>query len=105
MLSLYPSSLRRSRPLAPSLAGTMSKNTQGADFRKVDVDELDDEMYRDDPDTGAGEEDEAAVEVSKREQEVKRLTATYPPEREGRGGRRVCTTLDVVIVPVLSLAQ
>lgn len=60
----------------------MSKNTASAAFRKVDVDELDDEQYRDDPET-AGEEDEAATQVSRREQEVKKFTSRYPPCQMG----------------------
>lgn len=55
----------------------MSKNTASAAFRNVDVDELDDEQYRDEPET-AGEEDEAASQVSRREQEVKKFTSRYP---------------------------
>ena len=54
----------------------MSKNTLSTDFRKVDVDELDEEKYRDDPETS--EVSNEADQVARREQEVKRLTQRYP---------------------------
>lgn len=54
----------------------MSKNTLSTDFRKVDVDELDEEKYRDEPDTT--ETSNEPDQVARREQEVKRLTQRYP---------------------------
>ena len=54
----------------------MSKNTLSTGFRKVDVDELDEEQFKDEPDV-TGEHDEPD-HVAQREQEVKKLTQTYP---------------------------
>ena len=48
----------------------MSKNTRSAEFRKVDVDELDDEQYQDDPEEIADSDD---CKVQQREQEIKKL--------------------------------
>ena len=53
----------------------MSKNTRSAEFRKVDVDELDDEQYRDDPEEVADSDDS---KVQQREQEIKKLMQSYP---------------------------
>ena len=53
----------------------MSKNTREANFRKVDVDELDEEQFRDDADT---EEDQSDQKIGQREAEVKSLTSRYP---------------------------
>lgn len=52
----------------------MSKNTREANFRKVDVDELDEEQYRDDAEV---EEDQSG-QIGQREAEVRKLTSKYP---------------------------
>lgn len=52
----------------------MSKNTREANFRKVDVDELDEEQYRDDAEV----EEDQSDQIGQREAEVKRLTSSYP---------------------------
>lgn len=52
----------------------MSKNTRSAEFRKVDVDELDDEQYRDDPEEGESDDSK----VQEREKEIKKLMQSYP---------------------------
>ena len=53
----------------------MSKNTREANFRKVDVDELDEEQFRDD----AEEEEDQSDQIGQREAEVKKLISRYPP--------------------------
>lgn len=55
----------------------MSKNTREANFRKVDVDELDEEQFRDDAEEV--EEEDQSDQVGQREAEVKKLISRYPP--------------------------
>lgn len=54
----------------------MSKNTREANFRKVDVDELDEEQYRDDAEEV--ETGDQSDQIGQREAEVKKLTSKYP---------------------------
>ncbi len=54
----------------------MSKNTREANFRKVDVDELDEEQYRDDA-TDVDSEDHSS-QIGQREAEVRKLLSKYP---------------------------
>lgn len=60
----------------------MSKNTRSAEFRKVDVDELDDEQYQDDPEEIADSDD---CKVQQREQEIKKLMQSYPSFEKRHG--------------------
>ena len=55
----------------------MSKSTLSTEFRKVDVDELDEEAYRDEPES-SGAQESAGDQVASRTEEVKRLTQKYP---------------------------
>ena len=52
----------------------MSKNTREDNFRKVDVDELDEEQFKDDAEVSEDQTDQ----IGQREAEVKKLTSRYP---------------------------
>lgn len=53
----------------------MSKNTRDAKFRTVDVDEYDEDKFRDDAEAAEGESNEAG-QLASRESEVKKLVST-----------------------------
>ena len=53
----------------------MSKNTRDAKFRTVDVDEYDEDKFRDDAEAAEGESNEAG-QFASRESEVKKLVST-----------------------------
>ena len=53
----------------------MSKNTRDAKFRTVDVDEYDEDKFRDDAEAVEGESNEAG-QFASRESEVKKLVST-----------------------------
>ena len=62
----------------------MSKNTLSTDFRKVDVDELDEEQYRDEPEL----EEDVGDAVARREAKVKKLV------QMGNNSAALVTALD-----------
>lgn len=54
----------------------MSKNTQSAKFRKVNVEDFDEDAYKEDEaDSPSGNDDNF---VAQKESEVKKLTQSYP---------------------------